>query len=236
MRLDDACPTMDWERWERITALLDAYNIKPIVGVIPDNQDPAFHINPPRPDFWTVISRWHEKGWAIGLHGYQHLYTTEEGGLVPINRKSEFAGLPLDNQREKIRNAWQIFQAHQLQPAVWIAPGHSFDTNTLLALGYETEIKIISDGIAFGCFKSEGFYWIPQQLWRFHKMPFGTYTICLHPNKMNDEAFLTLERNLDRYNRLFISLSDIALASRPRNSLEKVLAKLFILRHRLLRN
>ena len=134
IRLDDACPTMDWARWKRVSTLLDAYNITPMVGVIPDNRDATFHIDPPRADFWEVVSQWHRNGWTIGLHGYQHLYVTREAGLVPINTKSEFAGLTLDVQQEKIRKGWEIFQSHDLKPTVWIAPGHSFDNNTLLAL------------------------------------------------------------------------------------------------------
>lgn len=39
MRLDDASEYMDVEKWQRMEDLLDKYHIKPIVGVIPDNQD-----------------------------------------------------------------------------------------------------------------------------------------------------------------------------------------------------
>lgn len=235
IRLDDACPTMNWARWERMAALLDAYNIKPIVGVIPDNRDTAFFIDPPRANFWDVISRWRQKDWTIGLHGYQHLYVTQEGGLVPINMKSEFAGLSLQTQEQKIRKGWQIFRSHDLKPTVWIAPGHSFDKNTLFALRSGTEIRTISDGIALNCFMSDGFYWIPQQLWRFRKMPFGTYTICLHPNNMNEQAFQQLERDLENYGSLFISLTDVTLSARAKNPLEKILTELFLFRGKYLR-
>lgn len=235
IRLDDACPTMNWARWERIATLLDAYNIKPIVGVIPDNRDTTFYIDPPRADFWDVISRWHQKDWTIGLHGYQHLYVTQEGGLVPINMKSEFAGLSLQTQQQKIRKGWRIFRSHDLKPTVWIAPGHSFDKNTLYALSSETEINIISDGIALNCFMSDGFYWIPQQLWRFRKMPFGTYTICLHPNNMDGRAFQQLEQDLKKNGGLFISLTDITFSEQSKNSLEKILTELFMFRKKYLR-
>ena len=40
MRLDDASEYMDVEKWQRMEDLLDKYHIKPIVGVIPNNQDP----------------------------------------------------------------------------------------------------------------------------------------------------------------------------------------------------
>lgn len=221
---------MHWERWERVAALLDGYDIRPIVAVIPDSRDDTLHFDPPRVDFWEVVSGWHRKGWTIGLHGYQHRYVTQEGGLVPINRKSEFAGLALQTQEEKLRKGWQIFQSHRLKPSVWIAPGHSFDKNTLVALKRETDIEIISDGIAFNCFMNDGFYWLPQQLWRFRRMPFGTYTICLHPNTVSDRALQQLEQDLSKYRQLFIGLSEVRFWPRAKNSFEKFLTKAFMLR------
>ena len=42
IRLDDACPTMNHANWNRMEYLLDKYSVRPIVGVIPENQDPDF--------------------------------------------------------------------------------------------------------------------------------------------------------------------------------------------------
>lgn len=235
IRLDDACPTIHWERWERVAALLDTHDIKPIVAVIPDNRDDTLHVDPPRKNFWEVVSGWHRKGWTLGLHGYQHRYVTQDGGLVPISKKSEFAGLALQIQEEKIRKGWRIFQSHRLKPSIWIAPGHSFDKNTLVALKRETDIDVISDGIALNCFAHDGFHWIPQQLWRFRKMPFGTYTICLHPNKMSERAFQQFEQDVSRHRRLFIGLSEVQFSARAKNSFEKILTKAFMLRARMMR-
>ena len=39
IRLDDASEIMNVSTWERIEELLDDYNIKPIVGIIPNNKD-----------------------------------------------------------------------------------------------------------------------------------------------------------------------------------------------------
>ena len=38
-RLDDACPSMNHEKWNRILSIFDKYNISPIIAVIPNNQD-----------------------------------------------------------------------------------------------------------------------------------------------------------------------------------------------------
>lgn len=55
IRLDDACPQMNLEKWNRIEHLLDQYEIKPLVGVIPDNQDPDFQAEPDH-TFWEKQS------------------------------------------------------------------------------------------------------------------------------------------------------------------------------------
>ena len=94
-----------------------------------------------------------------------------------------------------------MFRSHGGEPTVWIVPGHSFDKDALVALKRETDIEIISDGIARNCFINDGFYWIPQQLWWFRKMPFGTYTICLHPNTMTTRGFQQLEQALRKYHQ-----------------------------------
>ncbi len=71
----------------------------------------------------------------------------------------------------------------------------------------------------------DGFYWIPQQLWWFRKMPFGTYTICLHPNTLTARAFQQLEQDLSKHRQLFIGVSDVrfsALAKkRPRENTDE---------------
>ena len=39
IRLDDACPRMHSENWKRVLKILSTFDIKPIIAVIPDNQD-----------------------------------------------------------------------------------------------------------------------------------------------------------------------------------------------------
>jgi hypothetical protein len=39
LRLDDACHTMDVAKWDRIENLCDKFLIRPIIIVIPNNQD-----------------------------------------------------------------------------------------------------------------------------------------------------------------------------------------------------
>ena len=52
IRLDDACPTMNIERWDKVENILDAFSIKPMVGIIPDCKDKSFQNNAD-PNFWN---------------------------------------------------------------------------------------------------------------------------------------------------------------------------------------
>lgn len=208
VRFDDICPTMDWTIWGRVEPLLDAHGIRPILAVVPDNQDPGLVAGPPRADFWDQVRAWQAKGWFIALHGHQHRYVTHDAGLVGINAFSEFAGLPYDEQRRKLAAALQVFQAHAVRVDGWVAPAHSFDATTVRAL-LESGIGVISDGFFRRPVRHLGATWIPQQLWRFRPMPAGVWTVCLHHNGMDERALEALQRNLVHYAPAITSASAV---------------------------
>lgn len=208
LRMDDACPTMHGN-WECIERILDRHGIRPIVAVIPANADPQMNLQEARPHFWDIVRRWQEKGWFIALHGYDHVYTQQQTGLLGIGRKSEFAGLPYAQQAEKIEAGLAIFAREQVEARCWVAPSHSFDRDTLKALTEKSRIRIISDGLALHPFRQYGFNWIPQQLWRFRTMPFGTWTFCLHPNTMKENDLQRLDDFLTQHAGRFIDPSAI---------------------------
>lgn len=212
IRLDDACQTMDRLKWLRMEYVLDKYEIKPMVGVIPLNDDPHQKIAPVYEGFWTKIKEWENKGWSIALHGYNHCYVSKEGlnGLNPMWKRSEFAGLSLEKQREKIRDGVAILRSHDINPMYFFAPSHTFDENTLVALMEESDIRIISDTIALRPYRYGDFVFIPQFSGKCREMIFpGVYTFCLHPSSMTDIDIDQVERFLDKYYKKFISFADI---------------------------
>ncbi|PNX53408.1 MAG: hypothetical protein BV458_04610 [Thermoplasmata archaeon M9B2D] len=222
IRLDDASPTMDSDKWERIELLLDRYEIKPIVAVIPNNEDTNMFKNAEDIHFWDKVKRWQEKNWMIALHGYNHVYGTDEAGLVPFNKRSEFAGLRYEEQAEKIKNGISIFASRAIETIAWVAPSHSFDKNTLKALSSESSIKIVSDGIALYPYNYLGFLWIPQQFWKFRKMPFGIWTSCFHPNEMSDREFENLKNFIDQNHENFIDAHVLATVKRKKNLFDRL--------------
>ncbi len=209
VRFDDACATMDKEKWQRAENICDRFGIKPIVALVPNNKDKNLIRNKFDENFWKKVQKWQKKGWYIALHGYDHVYISNNSGLVPFNNDSEFAGLNYEEQVTKIQNGWKIFQENNIKANIWVAPSHTFDKNTLKALKEHTTIKIISDGIALFPFKRYGFDWIPQQVWRFRKMPFGVWTGCFHPNDMSDKEFDDLEIFMKNNYENFINIKEL---------------------------
>src|ERR1035437_7188658 len=129
IRIDDACPTMDKRKWDRIEEILDKYRIKPMVGIVPNNQDIDLFVNEYDEFFWEKARTWQKKDWTIALHGYDHVYLTNKGGINPVHNRSEFAGLSLRKQEEKIEKGISILNEHNLHANYFFAPSHTFDEN-----------------------------------------------------------------------------------------------------------
>lgn len=229
IRLDDACETMNLEKWQQMETLLDAYQIKPLIAVIPNNADIEQNIDPYNENFWEWLKNLEAKGWEIGLHGNDHVYKTTEGGINPIHKRSEFAGLPLDEQREKIKKGYSKLKSKGFNPRIFVAPSHTFDLNTLKALKQESNINIISDTLAFQPYKKNDFIFIPQQLGAARPVFLsGIYTFCYHPNTMNEDAFIKLEIFLKKNAHKFITFDNLAFSNvKPKSIFDALLSFMY---------
>ena len=224
VRFDDICPTMNWGVWNRIEELLVRYEIRPILAVVPDNQDAVLQVDPAEGRFWDHVRRWQARGWTIGLHGYQHRLVTSVPAIAAPNGCSEFAGLPTEQQKTKLRRALDIFARENVVADVWIAPAHSFDAKTVAALR-NFGIKVICDGFFLWPHTDNlGVFWIPQQLWGFRPRPTGVWTVCYHLNAWGPAEISTFEQNLERYHRAILNVDAIRdrYASRQKGLVDRV--------------
>ena len=218
VRFDDICPTMNWEVWSRVEAILQESGISPILAVIPDNRDESLMVGPPRVDFWAEVRKWQARGWTIGLHGHQHTYLTKESGIVGISPKSEFAGLPEQQQEAKLRAAIQIFHREGVTPEVWVAPSHSFDHATMAALK-RIGLDVISDGLALAPHLDfSGALWVPQQLWKFRRRWFGVWTVCFHHNFWTEADISRFRADARKYRRSITDLHSVVNAYHNRRA------------------
>jgi peptidoglycan/xylan/chitin deacetylase (PgdA/CDA1 family) len=209
LRLDDACHTMDVAKWDRIENLCDKFLIRPIIAVIPNNKDKKLIKDHIDINFWNKVRSWQDKGWHVALHGYDHVYISNNSGLVPFNNQSEFAGVNFDTQLEKIQKGINIFEREKIKTKIWVAPSHTFDQNTLKAIKLKTDIDIVCDGVSLNPFRRYGFKWLPQTLWHFRKMPFGLWTACIHPNELIDREFDELEKFIQINAKHFVDINKL---------------------------
>lgn len=204
IRIDDITANMDWPKFLKFKGLLDVYGIKPLIGVIPDNMDTSLdgNLDGAPDDFWQYVKGLENDGYVISMHGMSHVYTTSEGGLIPLNKFSEFAGLPYDEQLELLSYGVDIFNEHEINTDIFMAPAHSFDENTLRALK-ELGFRKITDG--FGTkpylYKDITFYPISfnRKTVLKSKNKSGFTTFVYHINTMNDKDFENFEKLLKEY-------------------------------------
>lgn len=210
IRLDDACPFMDRDKWLRMEAILDKYGVKPLVGIIPANDDPVTIIYPEDAGFWEKAHSWQKKGWCMALHGFDHVCKTDSGGLNPVHKRSEFAGLSYEEQCEKIRSGYNLLKDKGFDVKWFFAPSHTFDENTLKAIKEHTPIRNISDMIATKPYLYKGFTFMPCQMGVLRDFPIsGYWCACYHPNIMKDVDFLALDSFLKNHKDSFISFEEL---------------------------
>ena len=221
LRLDDIAPNMNWAAFERIVQAAGEHGVQPLIGVIPDNRDPELIGYPACPtSFWEVMQGLQRQGWGIAMHGYQHLYETSDAGLLGRSPKSEFAGLPLDRQIDKVRTGKTIIEEAGLRIDCFMAPSHSFDDSTLQALASQG-IHWLTDGFALYPFRWRGMGFVPQILASPRRMPFGVHTVSIHLNTISERKMERLLRFLADQRASFISFREATRHSswRPGNRL-----------------
>lgn len=197
VRMDDITPAMDWERFGAFRALLEEYDIKPLIGVVPDNQDGNLNRGEWKEDFWQQVKAWQKSGWVIAQHGYRHVYTTQKGGMFPLNDFAEFAGMPFARQLEMVKRGREILAAHGIETDLFMAPAHAYDKNTLRALS-ECGFRRMTDGFGTRPYLWRGltFYPISFRLGSSLKKERGYTTMVVHTNTMN-------KAELERYRQIF---------------------------------
>jgi len=189
-RMDDITPGMDWNRFWALMQLFQRHQIKPLLGVVPDNRDPNLERCSRHPRFWEMLrSLVDSDAIDVAQHGYQHILvhrpdTALLGPSVGIYKQlSEFAGDPFYDQDFRIREGRRILKQHGISTTYWMAPNHSYDKTTLRALR-NNGFTAVSDGVALFPFSLDGLVFVPQTSWRARWMPLGVHTICLHTNEI----------------------------------------------------
>lgn len=224
IRLDDASEHWNKNNWHRIHDLLEEYNIKPIVAIIPLNRDNELMRFPDDSLYEETIKMWIHNGWTPAMHGCSHVARQQSAGMYPVHNISEFAGCSISTQRQLIRDGYRKMLEIGIKPLIFVAPFHTFDRNTLTVLKEETDISIINDTVARDIYYKDCFYFIPQQSGTVRSLKLPIVTFCYHPNVMNDESFSKLERFIRRHRSEFISFDSIELKKRKLDFIDRMLS------------
>ena len=211
IRLDDITPDMNWSNFERFKSLLDKYNIKALLGVVPQNHDPKLAIDPAREDFWEYLKSLEMEGWTLCMHGLNHVYTTHNGGLLPLNRNSEFAGLSFERQDEMIRSGKMLLESNGITTDMFMAPSHSYDLNTLRALK-KNGFNKITDGFGNVPYIWEDMTFYPISYKKSQTLKSkeeGCVTFVVHTNTMKDKDFESYEKLLESRSEDFVSYNEM---------------------------
>jgi len=215
LRFDDLCPTMSRGGLERFLPLIQEFSLQPILAIVPDNKDPDLIRDEADPEFWARMRVLETAGATIAVHGYQHICRSRGRGLIPLHRSTEFVGVSLDMQRWWVEQGLETLRAEGLKPAMWVAPRHGFDSNTLTALR-GSGVRLLSDGFARVPFVRGGVTWIPQQLWAPVEKSKGLWTICIHTNTARESLPQQLREFLVRHAAQFTSVERVVAEFKPK--------------------
>lgn len=209
VRMDDITPDMNWENFDFFRNLFRETGITPLLGIVPDNRDPQLSCGAKREDFCEVMRGLKDEGYRFAMHGYQHIYTTKNGGIFPLNNFSEFAKIPYDKQKEMLMLGREKLQRFGIDTDIFMAPAHSYDKNTIKALK-EVGFTKITDGFGKVPYIDRGiiFYPISFQLSRSLKRKDGATTIVIHANTITEAEKERLVRIFKEHGKNMISYSD----------------------------
>ena len=211
IRMDDISENMNWNYMDKCEDFFDKYKIKPLLGVIPLNRDPALLKFPKNNKFWQRVCDWKNKGWEITMHGCYHLYTQKSDKKKDIfnyGGNSEFYGLDYFTQLEKIKTGLDIFKENKINVRSFFAPNHIYDKNTLKALK-DSDIKIIIDGYGLFPYYKDKILFIPQLFYREILLPFGIQATQIHINEWNNENLNNFKSFIKKNNNKIINLDYI---------------------------
>ena len=209
IRFDDISENMKWSFMERCEVLFDKYKIKPVLGVIPDNQDTELKRYPKKENFWKKVKDWENKGWTIAMHGYSHVYDreTNKKDFFGYGGKSEFFGHTLEEQKNRLKKGLEIFQKNNIKIKTFFAPNHTYDEITFIALK-QVGINEIIDGYGVYPYTFNEIKFIPQLFYKTVMLPIGVQSTQLHINYWNEQDYEKFEKFIINNHKKILAYND----------------------------
>ena len=200
LRLDDIAENMNWRLMDRCETLFAKYSIKPVLGVIPKNQDKELLSYPVNNQFWERVRSWKNLGWEIVMHGYTHVYDSmsyKKKDYFNYGGGSEFYGHTFEEQKKRLAKGLKKFEEENIPIRSFFAPNHIYDKNTFLALK-SLGVKQVIDGYGLFPYLEDEIIFIPQLFYENIDLPFGLQSTQIHLNYWKETDFVKFEKFLDK--------------------------------------
>lgn len=209
LRFDDINPEMAWSRFIPLKQKLEKLGIVSVLGVIPNCLDKSLMVEKRNPNFFDLIRKWKNYGDTIAQHGTHHTYSTSSAGILEINNRSEFAGLPFNEQLNLIDKGKKILEDEECWQPFFMAPSHSFDENTLAALS-SLGFQSITDGYGIFPYRINDITLVPQLFSKPVRFIPGIQTLCIHINSMSQKQIAVLESFVKNNKNKFLNYIDVS--------------------------
>ena len=237
IRFDDIAENMNWHLMEKCEKIFDELNIKPVMGVIPNNKDKDLLVYPKKENFWQIVKKWQSKGWEIAMHGYNHIYDndTNKKDFFEYGGRSEFYGHSLDKQSNKIKKGLEIFKKNDIKIRTFFSPNHTYDFNTFKALKL-SGINEVIDGYGLKPYLENNIKFIPQLFYKPFFLPFGLQTTQIHLNYWTENEFNKFSELIYKNKKRIITYDDaLKLLSKKSGDkfLNKIIKEILILKRKI---
>ena len=206
IRIDDIAENMNWKLMQQCEKLFNKYDIKPLLGVIPQNKDKEFDKYEKKENFWSQVRDWQDNGWEISMHGFNHVYDNETNkkDFFGYGGRSEFFGHTFEHQNNKIQQGLRIFKNEGVNIRSFFAPNHTYDLNTFKALKANGLTNIV-DGYGLLPYKEFDINFIPQLFYNEIMLPFGIQSTQVHLNYMSEKKFNKFEYFIEKNKKNIIT-------------------------------
>ena len=117
IRIDDIAENMNWQLMEKCEELFDKYNIKPVLGVIPNNKDEELCSTQKKKIFGNLLEVGKEKVGkyqCMGIHMYI-VNQLKKKITSDMEENLNFFGVELEKQILKIKNGLEKFDSEKIK-------------------------------------------------------------------------------------------------------------------------
>lgn len=204
VRLDDLFPACNLYNWNLFIDSFRQNDVLCIVGIIPANMDETLKQgNEDIVGYKELLEKIKNcDNIVFAQHGYKHVISKNVRNpyLSPFSR-AEFSDD--ENVSSILSQGQEVLKSMAIDTDIYMAPAHGLSIKHLDQIK-DIGFKIITDGFSLRPYIHRGIRFIPQQLWRFRKLPFGTWTICYHPNNMTESQILAELKKISNSTRFRI--------------------------------